>query len=225
LTVPLHFLLFGTLAFSGLAMGALIVAYRTDAMAPRRIREEKTRKLLGPAVYTRMLLNGLFSASVVFAVAYGLYPHLFYERLPGALRLVLEPVLILVVYDFTYYFMHRFPFHAWGPLKRAHAVHHAAKYPVAMDSLYLHPAETFLGIALLMACTYAVGPVHVYSFAAAFFVYTQLNIVVHCGLDLPFPFRALGYLANKHDKHHASMRAGNFASITPLPDWLFGTSE
>ena len=132
---------------------------------------------------------------------------------------------MLVVYDFAYYFMHRFPFHEWEWAKKVHAVHHVAKFPTAIDSLYLHPVENFLGIALLMTCVWAVGPIHVYSFAALFFVYSQLNIAVHCGLHLNGPLWYFGLLARKHDHHHHSMRAGNFASITPIPDILFGTAE
>jgi len=36
---------------------------------------------------------------------------------------------------------------------------------------------------------------------------------------------AVSYLARKHDIHHTSMRGGNFASITPVCDILFGTAE
>ncbi|MBC7171741.1 MAG: sterol desaturase family protein [Polyangiaceae bacterium] len=101
-------------------------------------------------------------------------------------------------------------------------MHHVAKHPIAIDSLYLHPVENFLGLALLHICVWAVGPVSLYAYGGLLFVYTQLNIIVHAGLDLPGP---LGHIARKHDKHHASMRAGNYASITPLPDLIFGTAD
>jgi hypothetical protein len=32
-------------------------------------------------------------------------------------------------------------------------------------------------------------------------------------------------MARKHARHHSSMRAGNYASITPLPDLIFDTYE
>jgi sterol desaturase/sphingolipid hydroxylase (fatty acid hydroxylase superfamily) len=100
------------------------------------------------------------------------------------------------------------------------------RHPNAFDALYLHPVETFLGLALLIACTWLLGPVHIATFAGVFFVYSALNIIVHCGLDFHFPpFLALSYLARKHDIHHTSMKGGNFASITPIWDILFGTAE
>jgi sterol desaturase/sphingolipid hydroxylase (fatty acid hydroxylase superfamily) len=219
--MPLYVLLLFTLACSGVFMGALILGFRSPRAEARRIREERGRRLGGPAFYARTMLNALFSAAMVFGFAYGLYSHLFYEAAPPWWRVPLEAVGILALYDFAYYLMHRFPFHQWSVLKRVHAVHHKAKYPQALDSLYLHPVENLLGIGLLTACTWVVGPVHVTSYAIAFFVYSQLNIAVHCGLDLPL----LGAMSRKHDKHHASMRAGNYASLTPLPDLLFGTLE
>jgi sterol desaturase/sphingolipid hydroxylase (fatty acid hydroxylase superfamily) len=77
-----------------------------------------------------------------------------------------------------------------------------------------------------MLCTLLVGPVNIYSFAGVFLVYSVLNILNHAGLDLLFfPFRTITHLSRKHDRHHVSMRSGNFASITPLFDLLFGTAE
>ncbi len=219
--MALYVLILLTLAVSGVFMGALMLAYRSPRSKPLRIREENGRKLKGARFYVRTGLNSLFSAAMVFGFPYGLYDHLFYEGTPTWWRIPLEAAGLLLVYDFAYYLLHRFPFHEWKVLKRVHAVHHKAKHPIAIDSLYLHPVENLLGLALLTACTLAVGPVHVYSYALAFFVYSQLNIAVHCGLDLPI----LGAMSRKHDKHHASMRAGNFASLTPLPDLVFGTLE
>ncbi len=223
--MPLHFVLIPTLALSSVTMLALLFAFRHPASKPLRIREEKTRKLTGARAYARMLLNGIFSMGLVVAFPYAGEAYFFAPGAAPVWRVALEIVLVLLTYDFTYYLLHRYPFHEWKLLKRVHAVHHAAKHPIAMDSLYLHPVENFLGLALLHACIFAVGPIHLPAYAVVLVVYTQLNIFVHCGLNLRGPLAPLGYLARKHDAHHASMRAGNYASITPLPDLLFGTAE
>ena len=107
-------------------------------------------------------------------------------------------------------------------------MHHVVKTPSAADSLYLHPLEMFLGVALLWVSTglwvLIVGPVNVYAFAWMFFVYSILNVVIHSGLELPaFPFAPINYLAERHQRHHLSMTAGNFASVSPIFDWLFRT--
>jgi sterol desaturase/sphingolipid hydroxylase (fatty acid hydroxylase superfamily) len=223
--MPLYLMLIIVLLISGLTMAAYMIAFNSQASKASRIREEPVRKLTGMNVHIRMALNSMLSAAFFMGVCLGLESRLFYDAPAAWWRYPLEAVGVLVVYDFAYYFLHRFPFHEWDVLKRVHAVHHVAKFPTAIDSLYLHPVENIAGIALLMACTWLVGPISIYSFAALFFVYSQLNIAVHCGLDLKGPLAYFGLLARKHDHHHHSMRAGNFASITPIPDILFGTAQ
>jgi sterol desaturase/sphingolipid hydroxylase (fatty acid hydroxylase superfamily) len=90
----------------------------------------------------------------------------------------------------------------------------------------LHPVETILGLGLFFGSVALVGGVHIYTLGALFTTYTALNILNHAGIDVPhFPFKTLGVLAAKHDRHHHSMLSGNYASITPLPDIIFGTVE
>jgi sterol desaturase/sphingolipid hydroxylase (fatty acid hydroxylase superfamily) len=230
--MPFYLLLLIIVSLSGLTMVAMALAYRSPAGVSWRLRPGPApgASLLPTSVSrrayaVRTALNAIFSGGLVFALVYATYDQVFYEAAPAWWRSPVEALAILVVYDFLYYLLHRYPFHQWGYLKRVHAVHHRAKRPNAVDSLFLHPVENFLGLALLMSCTWLVGPVHLYSFAAAFFVYSQINVIVHGGLDLPRPLRFLGAMARKHDRHHQSMRAGNYASITPLPDLVFRTAE
>ncbi|MFO0762176.1 MAG: sterol desaturase family protein [Byssovorax sp.] len=211
----------GILASSGLCLGLCSLAYAK--LPARRIRDEDGRKLKGPAYVTRLFLIMIFSTSLVYAAIVPLAGRLFYDRPIPWWRGAGEVLAILVVYDFLYYFLHRYPFHQWGYLKRVHAVHHKARYPIAIDSLYLHPVENFLGLALLLFCTWLIGPVNLYAFGVCFFVYSWLNIIVHAGVDLGVPY--LRTLSRKHDIHHQTMRAGNFASLSPLPDMIFGTTE
>ncbi|MBC8070180.1 MAG: sterol desaturase family protein [Deltaproteobacteria bacterium] len=224
--MPLWALLTIVLALSGALFLLAGGAYRSPLMARHRLPDDKPRKVNGARLYTRVLGNMVFSSALVYVLAYAAYPWLFDETERSWAVSLLQPIGILLLYDAAYYCMHRFAFHRWAWLKRVHAVHHAVRHANAIDSLYLHPLETFLGLALLMACTMLVGPVQPVVFAVVFAVYSFLNILVHCGLDLPvFGLRAVSYLARKHDIHHTSMRGGNFASITPICDILFGTAE
>lgn len=214
------------LLLSGVLMAALALAYRWPRLASHRIRFEPHRKLRGAKLYRKVFTNMVFSAALVFAFCYGLHHWLFTQSQSPWWTMVMQGAGILVLYDFTYYAMHRFAFHEWSVLRRVHLVHHRVRHPMAEDSLYLHPVENFLGLALLVACTLVVGPVQPVTFAFVLFVYSALNIVVHCGLDIPvFGMRAASFMARKHDLHHTSMKGGNYASITPLPDLLFGTAE
>ncbi len=224
--MALHWMLCVVLLLSGVLLLAAKLAYHWPVLASARIRPEPDRKLRGARLYRRVFGNMVFSGALVFVLTYATYPWLIAEGPFSWLQLLLDATLTLLLYDFLYYLMHRFAFHQWGPLRRVHVVHHAVRHPHAVDSLYLHPVETFLGLALLIACTLVVGPVHPATFCVEFAVYSFLNILVHSGLDLPFfPLRALSYLARKHDVHHTSMKGGNYASLTPIFDRLFGTAE
>lgn len=147
-------------------------------------------------------------------------------------RIALDVVLILMVYDFFYYLVHRFLFHGQGYLRRVHAVHHQARSRItSIDSHLLHPWEIFIGIALYFATIVVLGvaglaPFQVATVLLSTLVFTQLNQVNHCRIDLNrFPFRTVNWIAMKHDAHHLDMHRGNYATLTLLYDWMFGTVE
>lgn len=217
-------LLIFVFVLSGVTM---LVTALAHVFAPgNRIFDDVGRKLRGAKLYKRVFGNMLFSSALVFAMVYALHDWLFTTEPAGTLTTVWHVGAIMLLYDFAYYLMHRFAFHEFTALKRVHAVHHAVRHPTAPDSLYLHPVETFLGLALLIACTWLLGPVSFGTFAIVFGIYSLLNILVHAGVAFDVPgLRALSYMAVKHDKHHNSMRGGNFASITPIWDLLFRTAE
>lgn len=219
--MPLYALMITVLGLSGLTMAGLHLLYRSPVSASMRIRPENGRKLENSALLRSALINAPLSSAMFFALVLGFAPHLVYNGEWIWWRAALEIAGVLLTYDFLYYALHRYPFHEWPRLRKVHTVHHRARYPIAVDSLFLHPTETVLGVSLILLVIWALGPIHQLSFAVVFLIYTQLNITVHCGLDLPL----IGYMSRKHDRHHESMKAGNFASITPLPDLLFGTAE
>lgn len=147
-------------------------------------------------------------------------------------KILLDVFIILMVYDFFYYLTHRFLFHGQGYFRKVHAVHHQARSRVSsIDSHLLHPWEIFIGIALFYAVTtsYALiqgHPFHFSTIVLTSVVYTQLNQINHCHIDLDTaPWRTLNWIAMKHDAHHLDMHKGNYATITLLYDWLFGTLE
>ena len=143
-------------------------------------------------------------------------------------KILLDLVVILMFYDFIYYLTHRFLFHGQGYFRRIHALHHQAREPSFIDAHYVHPLETFIGVFLFVATiplmSLWLGPLHSVTVALAFLVFTQLNIINHCKIDLPyFPFRTLSWITARHAAHHENMHKGNYATITLLYDKLFGT--
>jgi sterol desaturase/sphingolipid hydroxylase (fatty acid hydroxylase superfamily) len=110
-------------------------------------------------------------------------------------------------------------------LRAVHGVHHRARNPSALESFYQHPIELLSGLSLMFFATWLIGPVHVYTFAATFFVYSTFNIIVHAGFQARlWIFAPFDFLIRKHHMHHAADPGKNYSSLTPLPDLLFGTS-
>lgn len=213
-------------ASAGLAQLALSWAYKSKKAEQFLISDDPHRSVTESELRWRVVLNISVSVTLIFAVMFGLGRYLYYDHSIPVWRFLLEVVTVILVYDFGYYFMHRYLFHEWKILRGVHSVHHAARNPRYVDSLLLHPVETFLGLSLFFGSVALVGGVHLYTLGILFAAYTGLNILNHAGVDVPhFPFKTLGVLAAKHDRHHHSMISGNYASITPLPDIIFGTVE
>ena len=144
-------------------------------------------------------------------------------------RHITDLALVLMVYDFFYYLVHRFVFHG-PPMKRLHAVHHQAREPSCCDAFYVDARETCVGLGMFVACLsaagLALGGIHAFTMALIYLVYVQLNTINHTKFDLDhFPFRTVDYLTTKHHIHHENMNMGNYGSITPLYDWMFGTLD
>lgn len=145
-------------------------------------------------------------------------------------EILLDVFVILMVYDFVYYLSHRFWFHGQGSMRKIHAVHHQARNPTYLDAHYVHPLETFIGLALYMgsivALAVVLGPFHIASIVLTYLIFTLLNQINHTYVDLPyFPFRTLNWIVHKHHVHHENMHKGNYATITLLYDKLFGTLD
>ena len=147
-------------------------------------------------------------------------------------RILLDAFVVLMVYDLFYYVTHRFLFHGKGYMRRVHAVHHQARSRISsVDAYLLHPLETIIGIALFYVVTVAISllvgqPFHAATIVITYVIFTQLNQLNHCRIDLPyFPFKTVNWIAIMHDAHHVDMHKGNYATITLLYDWLFGTLE
>lgn len=213
-------------AAAGLAQAALTWAYRSPRGQQYLISDDAHRSKTKEELRWRIILNGAVSVTLIFSVMFGLGRYIYHDRSIPLWQYLLEGVTVVLVYDFAYYFMHRYLFHEWKILRGVHSVHHAARNPRHFDALLLHPVETVMGLGLFFGTCALVGGVHVITLGVLFTLYTSLNILNHAGVDAPvFPFRTLGKLAVIHDRHHHSMRSGNYASITPLPDIIFGTVE
>jgi sterol desaturase/sphingolipid hydroxylase (fatty acid hydroxylase superfamily) len=213
-----------TLALNGVVVAYLAWAYYAPRYASRRFHTMVMRVPWARRVRV-MLVTSALSLVFVFGFAQTLYDRIFYAGPVAPWRVVAEAASALLLYDFAYYGLHRI-MHIKRVMRFVHGEHHRARNPSALDSFFQHPVELFSGIALMYAAVYVVGPVHVYSFALIFFVYSMLNIVVHSGVEFGgFFWAPFDFLAKKHHHHHMDHFDKNFSSLTPLPDLLFGTSS
>jgi len=216
----------------GLTLLGRLLVFRVPAL--RRMRElnaEADRRKLGRRRFREAVeasqRTGLATNAVFFATLLPLCVSL--EPRP-LWRHAVDALAVLLVFDLLYYLTHRFLFHG-RLLRRVHALHHQARKPTYVDALYVHPLETFIGLALFLGSIPLVaavsgGPLHAVSMAVATLVFTQLNQLNHTFVHLPrFPFRTLSRITALHAAHHVDMNRGNFATLTMLYDWLFGTLE
>jgi sterol desaturase/sphingolipid hydroxylase (fatty acid hydroxylase superfamily) len=211
-------------ACSGGTMLGLHFIYRSQFGKRHMISDDPHRSVDDKRLYRDAALNIGVSVTLIFSMVFGLKDYLFYQGSTPVWIMLVEAIAVIFIYDFAYYFFHRYPLHEWNLLRSVHAVHHAARNPRTVDSLLLHPIENIGGLGLLFGSIAAVGGIHVYTFGPIFVAYTVLNVLNHAGVNIQrFPFKTLGLLAVKHDRHHHSMLSGNYASITPLPDIVMGT--
>ena len=208
------------------------LAFRMPALREmRRINREEDAKKVAQDKYPPIVAAnnriGLWTNLAFFLVIAPFFVTL--EPRPVWL-ILLETVAILMVYDLFYYVTHRFLFHGQGYFRQVHALHHQARKPTHIDAFYVHPLETFIGIALFMGTVVLMGLVlgafHVATAILAYVAFIQLNTINHTYVNLPyFPFKTLSWITAKHAVHHENMHKGNYATITLLYDRLFGTLD
>lgn len=221
----LYFWIALTLTFDTLLLLGLAWAFKAPRLAGHRIQS-------GPGMQVnamhRMKTSGLTSVLSLAIVLGGVWlgwGSLIVSDDRSVARVVVDAVAVLVLYDFAYYFAHRAMHHPKA-LRFVHGIHHRARNPSVLESFYQHPAELFVGLALLFGATFVVGPVHPHTFALVFFLYSTLNILVHSGMFFGIqPFGPIDFLTKKHFVHHHDDPQANFSTLTALPDFVFGTMK
>lgn len=149
-------------------------------------------------------------------------------------NVLLDIVVVLMVYDFFYYLMHRFLFHdtkfLGGPLMWVHSVHHRQHNPCRNDSSYIHPIEVAMGLGLfvltIFLLSFVMGNFHLVTLVVTWVAFSAINQHNHTLWESDhFPFKYMSYLSRMHHNHHARFTGGNFATISLLYDWMFGTID
>lgn len=142
----------------------------------------------------------------------------------GPAAMVAKVVLAIVLYDFLYYWYHRFS-HAFAPLWNAHAVHHQASH--LTPSLGLKSSVLDFAIICLVTIPMVLIGFDSQSLIIALGIHAIYQLFLHH--QLPFtlgPLEAVFNSHNHHALHHATNKQyldTNFASILIIWDRLFGT--
>jgi len=215
-----------TLIADGFLFAGLMWAYHQPRFAHRRLHHKRMK--VDPRARARHLIRNavLSGVTTIGLIALLAGTVLSFEAGPTWYVILAQAATIIVAYDLLYYWMHR-TLHHKKLMRWVHGVHHRVRNPTAIESLYLSPIELLAGLLLLVTTTAlvdAVWPVHGLAFAVAFVPYSTLNIVNHMGMELPGRvFAPLNWLARKHHIHHSGDFTKNYATLTPIPDALFGT--
>jgi len=186
-------------------------------------------KMQRPEYAANQKWNRMWSP-VPFLIIFGLIlPFCLTSKAQPVWRMFLDGVAILMLYDLFYYFVHRFLFH--GPiLVRVHAIHHRQHNPCRMDASYIHPLEVAIGLALYAGTVFLLslfmGKFNVATIVATCVAFSEINMHNHeLWTEARFPFKYLNYISRMHHNHHARFTGGNFATISLLFDWMFGTLD
>ncbi len=226
--------------YAGLGIIALTLAGRVFRLIPafsaaHKLNSETLRKKMErPSYAENQRWNRKWGAGFIVVIFGLIVPFTLTAEAQSWSKMLFDIVVILFVYDFFYYLMHRFLFHdssaLGGPLMWVHAVHHRQHVPCRMDSSYIHPIEVALGLGLFVATifglSFLLGNFSVVTFVVTWLAFSQINLHNHTLWETEhFPFKYMSYLSRMHHNHHARFTGGNFATISLLYDWMFGTLD
>jgi len=136
----------------------------------------------------------------------------------------LQAIEIVLLSDLCIYWGHRLE-HSVGFLWRFHSIHHSAEHLDWLAAHREHPIDTIYTMGLVNLPAFVVGfPLETIAGLIAF--RGIWAIYIHSNVRLPLPgfLRVLLGAPELHHWHHDRDRdAGNYANISPLMDWIFGT--
>jgi sterol desaturase/sphingolipid hydroxylase (fatty acid hydroxylase superfamily) len=131
-----------------------------------------------------------------------------------------------LVFDFFYYWFHRFQ-HAWPWLWQVHRLHHSEAF-LNVTTNYRHHwlEEFFRAFFIFLPMNFLISISAVESVVAAF-VIRQWSSFFHANIKVSFgPFTSVIAGPQYHRIHHSIEKehvGNNFAAFFPLWDWIFRT--
>ena len=135
-----------------------------------------------------------------------------------------QAIEVIVLSDFFIYWGHRFQ-HRVNFLWRFHCIHHTAEHLDWLAAHREHPIDTIYTMGLINLPAFILGfPLTTLAGFIAFRGLWAIYLHSNVRLPIPRPLRVLIGAPELHHWHHDRERdSGNYANISPLMDWIFGT--
>ena len=216
-------------------IGAKLVRLAPRMRAAEALNRETARQRLEkPSYAANMKWNRKWGLIITGVIYGGILPFCLTLETGPWWMIPIQIFTILMFYDFFYYWSHRVLFHDTpgriGPLKWMHAVHHRQLNPCRQDSGYLNPLETAIGLGLyvltILLLSFAFGRFHLGTIVVTWVAFQYINLHNHDLWDRErFAGGYLATMSEMHHHHHSRFTGGNFATITLLYDWIFGTLD
>lgn len=116
--------------------------------------------------------------------------------------LIVSPLLLLVLYETYYYWLHRW-MHSPKVFRIVHRIHHESVHPTVFTSFAFHPLEAFLQLVFFPIIILLI-PFHYITLFTVFTIMSVSAVVNHSGVEI---FRNRFLLkhvisATHHDVHH-----------------------
>ena len=189
---------------------AIILAVFAGPLTSRRIQSKKAtgedvRREITYSLST-VLIFSLVGFAVYAASQQGLF-RIYGGELPGAGKIFLEFIAIVLLHDAYFYWVHR-AMHTRWLFRRVHRLHHKSKTPTPWAAYAFAPAEAVLEAGILPVAALLV-PMHeltVFLFVTHMIV---RNVVSHAGVELfpgwwlKAPFLRAFTTTTHHDLHHS----------------------
>lgn len=133
---------------------------------------------------------------------------------------VLSPLLLLVVYETYYYWLHRF-MHLPVVFKHVHKIHHRSVHPTVYSSFAFHPLEAALQF-VFFPVVIATIPLHYLAVLFVFIVMTVSAVINHSGVEV-FKHKSLLHHvigATHHEMHHQNLKRNFGLYFTWWDKWM-----
>lgn len=145
-----------------------------------------------------------------------------FEELPFFVHLG-EFVLLFLVHDIYFYWMHRVLHHRLL-FRHIHIIHHRITNPTPFAAFAFHPVEAFLEsvwlLPIILWCPIYLGTLLIFLFFSHLF-----NVIGHLGYE-PFPRSFWGWVTTSthHNLHHQHV-SSNYGLYWIIWDKAFGTLD